>query len=350
MALLQGKLVSKDIILEKLTLNNLVKFQNFIKNNWIKKIKFQKMKKVFEWQYKNNNRYNFFIAKKNKKIIGVQGFIPSKRYDKKNPNKEIFLAFLRVIEGKHVGVALMLHKKALEVLKPKFIAVIGIEESVHAFHKWLGFNVYRMNHHIFFSKKIKKFSLLNITSKQIIRKRIKKKFLVKQLKISNIKELINNTFYKNKTPLKSNEYLINRYLKNPFFKYFIFSTFKKKTPQALIVIKPIKFKNSIALRLVDYIGSETSFLSIYDMCNQILESFNAEYLDIYSYGISPKILKQAGFTNRYLNRDLIVPDYFDPYIEKNIDIYCAIKTQLNKKIMLFKGDGDGDRPNINSLN
>ena len=70
-------------------------------------------------------------------------------------------------------------------------------------------------------------------------------------------------------------------------------------------------------------------------------------MDIYSYGISKKILKKAGYINRYNVKNLIVPNYFEPFVRENVDIFCAFKTSLNKKkIKLFKGDGDGDRPSI----
>ena len=44
---------------------------------------------------------------------------------------------------------------------------------------------------------------------------------------------------------------------------------------------------------------------------------------------------------------MIIPNHFEPFERKNIDIYCAFKSNYkNKIIRLFKGDGDGDRPSI----
>ena len=38
---------------------------------------------LFRWQYKNQNDYNFIIAKDNEinETIGIMGFIPNHRYD-----------------------------------------------------------------------------------------------------------------------------------------------------------------------------------------------------------------------------------------------------------------------------
>ena len=85
----------------------------------------------------------------------------------------------------------------------------------------------------------------------------------------------------------------------------------------------------------------------YDASIKLLQKYKAEYIDIYSYGISKKIFKQAGYINRYEEQSLIIPNHFEPFQKKNIDIFCAFKSNYkNKIIRLFKGDGDGDRPSI----
>ena len=99
------------ITISKLHVRDLKKFNIFIKKNWVDKVNLLKLKKIFKWQYQNDNFYNFYVAHKLKKIVGVQGFISSKHYDKNLSNDQIFLAFLRVIDGKHIGVGLKLHKQ-----------------------------------------------------------------------------------------------------------------------------------------------------------------------------------------------------------------------------------------------
>ena len=66
-----------------------------------------------------------------------------------------------------------------------------------------------------------------------------------------------------------------------------------------MVIRPIKINKSLVLRFVDFIGTSKSFLLTYDASIKLLQKYKAEYVDIYSYGISKKIFKQAGYINRY---------------------------------------------------
>ena len=113
-----------------------------------------------------------------------------------------------------------------------------------------------------------------------------------------------------------------------------------------MVIRPIKINDSLVLRFVDFIGTNKSFLLTYDASIKLLQKYRAEYIDIYSYGISKKIFKQSGYFDRYREKGLIIPNKFEPFEQKNINIFCAFKSNYkNKAIRLFKGDGDGDRPN-----
>ena len=57
-------------------------------------------------------------------------------------------------------------------------------------------------------------------------------------------------------------------------------------------------------------------------------------------------LKNIGTLRIYKKKknDLnIIPTYFNPFIKKNVNIYYE---KSHKKLILFKGDADGDRPRI----
>ena len=58
-----------------------------------------------------------------------------------------------------------------------------------------------------------------------------------------------------------------------------------------------------------------------------------------------KILKKAGFKQNKFTKNIIIPNYFEPFVKENINICTAVwpkKTQL----LIFKGDGDQDRPSF----
>ena len=336
------------INIDKLYPDEIIKFQKFIGKYWIKKNHiFATDDKIFNWQYRKNSNYNFFTAKKNDDLIGVQGFVPLKHFDNNLDNSQIFLAFRRVIKGKHIGVGLKLHEEVFKEYKPKFVGAISIDEKTHNFLRWQGFSVEKMDHHVLLSQAINKFKIAKVSDFKIFYEKKNKDLSLIKLNTKNIKSLLGNKFYSVQIPVKSNNYIINRYLKHPFYEYLVFLIMDKKIPKALMVIRPIKINNSLVLRFVDFIGTNKSFLLTYEASIKLLQQYKAEYIDIYSYGISKKIFNQAGYINRYKELSLIIPSHFEPFEQKNIDIFCAFKSNYkNKIIRLFKGDGDGDRPNI----
>ncbi len=311
-------------------------FKNFIKKNHSKTHIFVKSKKVFDYFYKNKTHYNFVIATDKNKILGVQGFIPYSKFDK-NLKKTCFLAYWRVARTNNIGIGLRLFRK-IKHRNYNFIGVVGINENLLNYHKWQGFNVGKLNHHFFVNKNINRKITKHIKPGQFI----KRKVAIKKLNYSSIKTLNKNVF-KFQIPKKTAGYLINRYLKNKFYDYYIYSI-KNEKSEIILVFRKIKHKKLIILKIIDVIGDLKQIGKIGNALKQILEIFNAEYIDIYSYGISEKILNNSGFINRYKTK-LIIPDHFEPFENKNIDInYAYISNDKTNKICLFKGDGDMDRP------
>ena len=76
--------------------------------------------------------------------------------------------------------------------------------------------------------------------------------------------------------------------------------------------------------------------------NANFKQYGAEYIEFIHYGLNKRLLKNAGFI-KLNEKKLIMPIYFQPFINENIDIYFF--SSKNQKLKLFMGDGDQDRPN-----
>ena len=153
--------------------------------------------------------------------------------------------------------------------------------------------------------------------------------------------------YSYQIPTKSDEYVVNRYIKHPIYKYYVYALLRNEIIEALCILRPIYINGTTVIRFVDYIGENNSFPKIAYYLNEIILQHNAEYIDIYSYGIPLKVLSQSGFMNRYDYDDLIVPDYFEPFERSNNNVSFAYKNINNENpIRLFKSDGDTDRPSM----
>ena len=78
-----------------------------------------------------------------------------------------------------------------------------------------------------------------------------------------------------------------------------------------------------------------------------MEKFGYEYIDFVVVGADYDVLKKAGFINRKEHPETIIPNYFEPFLKKNIDLDYAFKSVDPEAMALFyKADADQDRPNM----
>ena len=113
-------------------------------------------------------------------------------------------------------------------------------------------------------------------------------------------------------------------------------------------MRKVKIGNANALRIIDFIGKQNEFSNIGKLIIYLFTKHKSEFIDIYSYGINVKYMKRAGFVDRRKINNLIVPDYYEPFVRKNINLMYGYicKHDKNKKVRILKGDGDQDRPSI----
>ena len=59
-----------------------------------------------------------------------------------------------------------------------------------------------------------------------------------------------------------------------------------------------------------------------------------------------KMLEDSGFLLLDQKGSILIPNYFEPFINENIAIHFAYKCSDSRlRPLLFKGDADQDRPN-----
>jgi len=320
--------------------------QSFLSKYWRKNHILARNKNFLLWQHKQGSTLTYATAKMENKIFCIIGYIPQSHYDSKLSKKEIFLTISRAINNISPAIHLKVFRFLKEKLAKNFIGSLGAwNNRVANYNKFLGFTVGAMDHYFIASPDIKKYKVIKYNKKLTTSFKnsnykfdeINEKFLKKN-KLSNL--------FKKQYPIKSNIFLINRYLKHPIFKYNIFVIKKNSKSLAIVVIRKIKIGKSNVLRIIDFIGREKEFSNIGNLVVYLFKKYKSEFIDIYSYGINTKYMRLAGFLDRKKIKNLVVPDFYKPFKRKNINImYGYISKHVNKnKIRIVKGDGDQDRP------
>ena len=331
--------------IKRLKKNDLNLLFKFLKKNFKSSHIFYKSNKLFDWQYLSKNDYNFYTLKIEKNIKAVQGYIPTSRYDKKLKNDTIFLSMW---SSSAVSAGTKLFYYFIKKNKYNLLVGLGSSRESFLFQKMVNFNCGHMDHYFLTNsqghkKLISPANFSNWKSSLIVKN-------FREIVTKNEIMKIDHYIFKAQYPKKTNQYILNRYFKHPFYKYNIYKIMSNKKTIAIFVTRICKFNKKTAIRIVDYFGKNQDFHHGKYLFRYLLQKNNSEFLDIYSYGIPKLNLAKSGLDNveKYKKDKIIIPNYFEPFLKENIKIPYAFKTskKMEKKVRFFKADSDQDRPNI----
>lgn len=332
--------------MEKIALcenNDLKNLLIFLKLNWKNENTKFKNIKFFKWLYfnKNSKKYNFVLFKKKNIIRGCLGFFINDNSIK----KVVWLSLWLVDQNYRKNVSGL---SLLNFLKKKYknsiIITSGINKKTTPIYKILRFKIAKLNQFYLINPKKKILNLVKVNKQ--------KKYNFKkndfQIIIKNkINFLENNKIFqrKEKIYLKDIKYFKKKYQFNPIFKYKFYIIKNTKKIFGFFIGRVCTFNKSKALRLVEFYGCENKISYLGNQFIDIMLKKNYEFIDFYNYGINKNYLEEAGFQINKMKSDTIIPNYFSPFVKKNIDIDVVFWPN-NTKIKVFKGDGDQDRPNF----
>ena len=144
-------------------------------------------------------------------------------------------------------------------------------------------------------------------------------------------------------PRRGKEYIKHRYYEHPYYNYLIYGIANNKLCDAAFVAREEKINDAKVLRIVDWFGNRCAIADCGIAIDDLLHKNNYEYVDFYCYGMPHDAMEKGGFIRRDENDKNIIPNYFHPFEQKNIDIYFY--TWYKNNIAVFRGYGDQDRPN-----
>jgi hypothetical protein len=322
--------------------------QKFINKYWKENHIMATSKALMDFQHlpASGEDYNFFIAINTHtgEIDGVLGYISTFFFDANLKDEGLFWAAIwKVkpdIEDKLLGLCLLFEVFALQDFKS--YAVIGISNMTKQIYFALEFKLGHLNHYYIINTQKSNFNIaMNVETKNNSSD-LEPGYLIKQVDLS---EYANEEFLNEYYPRKTIHYLVNRYVNHPIYRYIFYGIFHGDKLVTILVIRKITVNNSNVLRIVDAIGELTNLPNLYAYFQLLLETCDAEYIDMLNYGIEEKNIISIGFEKLDFEGNLIIPNYFEPFEQRNVKIEFAYKTPF-EQFVIFKGDSDQDRPNI----
>lgn len=315
----------------------------FIKDFWDENHIFVKSPDLFRYQYQSGDQIHFVLGIDNNELVSILGYIP---YSNEKDYVDIFLAMWMTSPNMKTGnIGLLLNKYLLDK-GYRSVSCCGIANRVKGLYKFLGYTTGTLEHYYMLNNDRKDFTIPEINHP--VERKLhpdKGSDLLRITNFNELKEKFNFDLYKKRYFYKDQDYIKKRYFEHPFYQYQIFGVDKEGAITSLLITREISINGSKLLRVIDFIGEEQDLGAIGHELQKIMNTYEYEYIDFYQYGISEDILNASGFVKRDKKDSNIIPNYFEPFEKKNVDIHFATNI-TEHKYYIFKGDGDQDRPNL----
>lgn len=336
-----------------------VRLVEFIRDHWSATHIFTERPDLFAWQYlQSDGRLNMMLAEDDgpeRRVLGVLGFIPMGRFAPELGDRDLMLAIWKVRDdGAPPGLGLRMLKMLQRELSPRLIAAIGTSEMVRPIYEVLGYQVGALRQSAIFHPG--RAGQLRVASgapnaafeaADPVSTDTLELLAVGESAPRELRDAVDR-FAAAATPAKSWEYIRERYLQHPWYRYDVRVVQRHGEPVAVVVWRAVDAPGGRVLRIVDIVGDvEWLEHARFALQREVIEH-DAEYIDLMQCGIDDSILQAAGFVGVDTDPGLMLPNYFSPFEARNIVIELAYKVLdgSDSPVRLYRADSDQDRPNL----
>jgi hypothetical protein len=285
---------------------------------------------------------NFLVAKSRDdgRIEGILGFLPCSRDTEK---LDIWGVVWKTIPEAMPMLGMEMKKRIITITGARTDLGVGANPStsVPLLRRIYHYYTAKMKHYYRLSDR-EEYKIACVTDKVI-----GEKCHSDEMEVVSLKEAaeLENFYDFNKDqdsiPYKDFWYYDRRFYRHPIYKYSVWGL-KEANKRAVLVTRVQECNGQSVVRIVDFRGEQSLFGYCGDFFDLLLEK--NEYIDFYFDGFEEKYAVQAGMTLCDEKDKNVIPDYFNPFEQSNVDIH-VVSSERNEKCLFFKADGDQDRPN-----
>ncbi len=322
--------------------NDIDRIMNFIKDCWNPDHILANNRDFFLYEYGNGDALNFLIAenRESKRLEAIYAFY---LYSKPGPGKRVDSAggLSRVRDDCTVPmVGTYMYKKLLEIFNVRCMLGVGLNRNTaYEINKRLfKYEMGELTHYYRLSGTTTEFRIAEIKNKYIRNISGENGLFTKYTNEQDLFSFFKPEKYVDRITYKDRDYLIHRYFQHPVYQYKFYTV----DDDLLLICREIELYGRRILRIIDCIGDVSCLRNIGHGIEKLIENENYEYVDLMAYGIEDNLMYAAGFEKISEDDSNIIPNYFEPFVKKNVAIYCTVSVPGT---VVFKGDADQDRPN-----
>ena len=327
--------------ISRLTEQELVEFREFCELHWGDRHPLIHNDEVFRYYYCRGDKINFLRARDTEtgELLSVIGFIPSNGL----ASPDVWISYVLSKKGAPLNLGFHMVEKVCEITNCRALGVNNVRKKVRGLYEFLGYSLVPFSHYYRLNGNKTDYSLC-IPKERVIAPVFKSD--AEFFRINDEKELSCFDFenYAQFTPFKDFDYFKHRFFENPWIKYEVFGMLKDGVVLALCVLRVLEHEGACVLRLVGFVGAREEFACVGGLLDRLIKERNADFADVYVYGIGEEALNKAGFVLRKERDESIIPDYLTPPLFENVDFYSVVDD--TEKYLMFRADGDQDRPNM----
>lgn len=311
---------------------------DFIDKNWKKGHILATDREIFDFQYVYGEEVCFVlnVSEKDQEILGVLGYIPYGTGEE----RDIFTAIWMGGKGGFMqGTELILYLEQNGRCRDLFC--VGLAGRVVSIMKYLRKQIRDFEHFYRLNPDIEEFHVAKIHTKPKMPENVPSRATIRQVKdFEEVEEMLGRVG-KNRRPYKSPEFVKRRYFEHPEFTYDLYHIILGNM-DGLLVCRTQEALGKKVYRVIDLIGDlETIAYSGPVFEKKFAQGY--EYADCLVDGMEEELMNLAGFQLKTKEDGNIIPNYFEPFEQENIVIHNFMPK--GQDVVMFKGDGDQDRPN-----
>lgn len=318
------------------------KIMNFIDEHWKKGHIMGNDRTMFEFQHVRDGEVFYIIAEDDVdgKIYGAMGYIPMMEQEWPCMST-VMIRSLENPEGRMLGEEISRYFEAN--MQCYNVFSVGVEKRYAKTIGAMGGVTIDTLHHYYRLGKEREFKIASICHYEVLPVQHTESKLIPLLEFADFASQVDLEELYEDYPRRSPAYIEHRYYKHPYFDYKLWGIQSKDGIKSAFAAREEVVGEAKVLRIVDFFGRDRDLAGIGGELDRLLLEEDYEYIDFYCYGIDEEIMKKAGFLLREKNDSNIIPNYFDPFEQKNVEIYFY--TWFKENIHVYRGFGDQDRPN-----
>lgn len=330
--------------------------QKFIGEHWKPNHVLALSRELLDWQHldRDTNTYNFVIARHRKsgEIHAAYGFIPTSLFDPGlKEARDYWPAIWKVRDDVEApGLGMFVYYYFVKNERPRSLSGFGMNPDLAPLARKLSYAMGKLDHFYMLNVSKRDFALVGgfdgrFTSDVDASEDVRFARLGAENFVDRASEISFRPSSRD-VPAKSFVYLERRYVQHPFYDYRCHRVDRRGRPEAILVTRLASHGGANALRIVDYFGPTSSLVGARAAFQELLVEHDAEYVDFYALGLRHADLLAAGFRLRSPQHAIVIPNYFEPYQQRNVELDYVIYTDVSGFNFRFvKGDCDQDRPN-----